>query len=73
MNDIGLLKIFIYVFSSIDNYSHHFRILLLIYEIYLVKDNVSSMITPKNLVKVTRSKEMLLKMIVMLLCLSRTL
>ena len=73
MNDKGLLKIFIYVFSSFDNYSHRFRILLLIYEIYLVKDNFSSMITPKNFVKVTRSKEMLLKMIVMLLCLSRTL
>ena len=38
-----------------------------------VKDNFSSMITPKNFVKVTRSKEMLLKVILILLCLRRAL
>ena len=39
----------------------------------LVKDNFSLMITSKNFAKVTRSKEMLLKLILMLLSLSRAL
>ena len=42
------------------------KILLLIYEVCLVKGNFSSMIIPKNFVKVTRSKEMFLKLILML-------
>ena len=49
------------------------EILVLIYEMCPVKDNFLSIITPKNFVKVTRSKEMLLKLISMLLCLSRAL
>ena len=46
------------------------EILVLIYEMRLVKDNFSSMITPKNFVKVTCSKEMLLKVTLMLLCIN---
>ena len=64
-------RFFILVFSSFDDYSHRFRNFTLIYEICLVKENFSSMITSMNFVKVTRSKEMLLKVILMLLCLSR--
>ena len=74
MYDIGLLKIFLFrYFRALIIIPIAFEILFLIYEICLVKDNFSSMITPKNFVKVTRSKEMLLKVILTLLCLSRAL
>ena len=39
----------------------------------LVKDNFSSMITPKNFVKLTGFKEILLRLISILVCLSRAL
>ena len=46
-----------------------FEILFLIYEMCLVKDNFSSMITPKIFVRLTRFKEMLLRLISILVCL----
>ena len=60
MNDIGLLKDFLFRYlRALIIIPIAFEILFLIYEICLVKDNFSSMITHKNFVKVTRSKEML--------------
>ena len=72
MNSIGLLKKLFRYFRALMIIPIALEILVLIYEMCLVKDNFS-MITPKNFVKVTRSKEMLLKLILMLLCLSRAL
>ena len=46
---------------------------ILIYEMCLVKDNFSSMITPKNFVKLTRFKEISLSLISILVSLSRAL
>ena len=74
MNDIGLLKKIIFrYFRALIIIPIALEILILIYKMCLVKDNFSSMIAPKNFVKVTRSKEMLLKLILKLLCLSRAL
>ena len=69
MNDIGLLKQLFRYSRALKIIPIALEIVLLIQEICFVK--FSSMISPKNFWKATRSKEMLLKVILMLIYLSK--